>query len=131
MKSLLIALSSTFLLGGVAFAEKGDQPTAEQTLLEGLKLIRDGKVDEWISKFCSPDKLCVNDNSKKSLKTYNAPAMGRRAKHCVKEDGTIKISRTDEISPDEFKFFVDCEKTAMAVPFRLGKFNGKWYFNSL
>ena len=131
MKTLLLALSSTFLLGGVALAEKGDPTnTAEGVLLEGLKLINDNKWDDWISRHCSPDKLCFNPDSKKSLKTYNLPAMQRRAKHCLK-DGKITVTRTDEISADEVKLFVQCEEQAMPVPFRMGKFEGKWYFNSL
>ena len=132
MKTLLLALSSTFFLGGTALADKGDPTnTAESVLLEGLKLIRDNKWEDWMAKHCSPDKLCFSTDSKKSLKTYNLPAMQRRSKHCVKGDGTIKISRTDELSADEVKIFVECEETAMPVPFRLGKFEGKWYFNSL
>ena len=133
MKTLLIALSSTFILGGVAFAEKADPPapSATTTLVEGLKLIRDNKFDDWIAKHCSPTKLCLNDNSKRSLKTYNLPAMQRRSKHCLKAGDTVTITRTDEISADEVKVFVQCEETAMPVPFRLGKENGRWYFLGL
>ena len=130
MKTLLLALSSTFLLGGTALAE-APPVSAESTLHEGLKLIRDNKWDDWLGKLCSPSKLCLNDNSKKSLKTYNLPATQRRAKNCVKGDGTIKITRTDEISSEEKKLFVECETTAMPVPFRLGLEGGKWYFRSL
>jgi len=135
MKTVLLALASTFLIGGVASAEKGgDTPavsTPESVLLEGLKLIRDNKWDEWMGKHCSKAKLCLNENSKKSLKTYNLPAIQRRSKNCVKADGTIKVTRTDEISDTEKKIFVQCEETAMPVPFRLGLENGKWNFLSL
>ena len=50
MKSLLIALSSSFLLsvpGASALAKDGDPVAPPETvLLEGLKLIRDNKWDE-------------------------------------------------------------------------------------
>jgi len=132
MKTLLLALSSTFLLGGSALA-KEETPTVnpETTLLEGLKLIRDNKWDDWLGKLCSPSALCLSDNSKKSLKTYNLPATQRRAKNCVKADGTIKVTRTDDLSPQSKKIFVQCEETAMPVPFTLGLEGGKWYFQSL
>lgn len=135
MKSLLIALSSSFLLsvpGASALAKDGDPVAPPETvLLEGLKLIRDNKWDEWMSKHCSTEKLCLNENSKKSLRTYNLPATSRRAKNCVKADGTIKIDHIDEIDATEKKFFVQCEETAMPVPFRLGLEKGRWVFRSI
>ena len=75
-------------------------------------------------------KLCITDQSKSSLRRYNLPAAQRRAKSCLKDD-KIQVTRTDEISADEVKLFVQCEETAMPVPLRLGKENGRWYFFSL
>ncbi len=133
MKTLMVALSSTFLLGGVALAEgpAKDIGTPESTLLEGLKLIRDNKWDDWMSKYCSKDKLCLNDNSRRSLKTYNLPAMQRRSGKCIKADGKLVVKRTEEIAPDQKKIFIQCEDTAMPVPFYIGLENGKWQFLGL
>ena len=36
-----------------------------------------------------------------------------------------------QVGTDDFKVFVQCEETAMPVPFRLGKENGKWLFRSI
>ncbi|MBL8787197.1 MAG: hypothetical protein JNJ59_19995 [Deltaproteobacteria bacterium] len=136
MKTLLVALSLTFLTAGVASAEpalKGPQIEAgvQQALVDGLKLVRDNKWDEWLKSYCSPSKLCLNDNSKKSLKTYNLPATQRRTKACLKAGDTVQVTRVDEVGTDDFKVFVQCEETAMPVPFRLGKENGKWLFRSI
>lgn len=130
MKSLILALSSAFLFGGVANAEAPAAPAeAKAALLEGLKLVRDNKWDDWF-KLCSPTKLCHNANSKSSLKTYNLPALQRRMGECIINDD-ITITRVDEVGQDDLKLFVDCGAKQMPKPFRLGKENGKWLFRSI
>jgi len=131
MKYLIFALTTTFLLGGVASAENPNGAIAKSRLIEGLKLIRDNKFDEWATRYCSTEKLCFDDSSKKSLRIYNFPAMQRRMKNCIKSDGTITVPRYDEISKTEFKFFVQCEEYTGPVPFRLGMEDGIWKFLSL
>lgn len=132
MKTLLLALTSTFFLGGVALADKGsDQSEAVNALRDGLTLIRDNKFDKWLDEHCSTEKLCFNNNSRRSLKRFNLPAIHKRSKSCVKPDGSIKVTRTDKISDTEVKLFVQCEETASPYPFRLGLDNGKWKFYSL
>jgi len=135
MKSLLIALSLS-LFAPVALA-KGPTPqtaTHEKTLVEGLKLIRDNKWDDWMQRHCSTNKLCLNDNSKKSLKTYNLPALQRRINRgCLKSGDTIKVVRTDgnPASDTVLKIFIECETTAMPVPFHLVKEGDKWTFSKI
>ena len=134
MKKLLAAASLAFLLPLPAHAEAPPQDAkaaATAALTEGMKLIRDNQWDAWIKNSCSPSKLCFNDNSKKSLKTYNLPAVQRRSKACLKAGDKVVVTRTDETGPDELKLFIQCEETAMPVPFRLGKEGGKWLFRSL
>lgn len=136
MKSLLIALTLSLAAPAALAKEIKNPPTAshELTLVDGLKLIRDNKWDDWMNKHCSTNKLCLNANSKKSLKTYNLPAMQRRIQRgCLKSGDTIKVIRTEgNPSSDEvLKVFIECETTAMPVPFHLVKENGKWLFSKL
>ncbi len=137
MKSLLAAIALTFL-GGTALAENTvvkhpAEGTAHATIIAGLKEIRDNKWDDWFKNRCSKQKLCFNENSRKSLKTYNLPAMQRRSKNCLKEGDSIIVTRVQgDIDKDtEVKIFIQCEDTAMPVPFNLIKEEGKWFFKSI
>ncbi|HRE91881.1 MAG TPA: hypothetical protein PK095_22365 [Myxococcota bacterium] len=143
MKSILAALSISLFIPSVASAkdplprpgapEKASQ-AFESTLISGLKLIRDNKWDDWMNTHCSSSKLCLNANSKKSLKTYNLPAMQRRIQRgCLKSGDTIKVIRT-EGNPNAdttIKVFIECETTAMPVPFHLIKEGDKWLFSKI
>lgn len=135
MKSILVALSLSFFLPSLASAkEPTPVPTFEKTLVDGLKLIRDNKWDDWMKNLCSTDKLCLNDNSKKSLKTYNLPAMQRRIQRgCLKSGDTLKVIRTEgnPASDTTIKVFIECETTAMPVPFHLIKEGDKWMFSKI
>jgi hypothetical protein len=137
MRSLLTAFALT-LFGGTAAAENTTiknppADSAHATIISGLKEIRDNKWDDWFKNRCSKQKLCFNENSKKSLKTYNLPAMQRRSKNCLKEGDSIIVTRTqgDLTKDSEVKIFIQCEDTAMPVPFNLIKEDGKWLFKSI
>jgi hypothetical protein len=102
--------------------------------VSGFKLIRDNKWDDWMKTHCSSSKLCLNDNSKKSLKTYNLPAMQRRINRgCLKSGDSIKVIRTEgnPASDATIKVFIECETTAMPVPFHLIKEGDKWLFSKI
>ena len=137
MRSLLTAFALT-LFGGTAAAENTTiknppADSAHATIISGLKEIRDNKWDDWFKNRSSKQKLCFNENSKKSLKTYNLPAMQRRSKNCLKEGDSIIVTRTqgDLTKDSEVKIFIQCEDTAMPVPFNLIKEDGKWLFKSI
>ncbi len=137
MRSLLTAIALTFI-GGTALAENTTiknppADSAHATIISGLKEIRDNKWDDWFKNRCSKQKLCFNENSKKSIKTYNLPAMQRRSKNCLKEGDSIIVTRTDgdPTKDSELKVFIQCEDTAMPVPFNLVKEDGKWFFKTI
>jgi len=135
MKRLFAALPLAFMLvPSAAMAETFKTPavdTPHGTIVAGLKLLRDGKFDDWIGKYCSKDKKCFNDQANGNLKRYNLPAMQRRAKNCVKDGDSIEVTRTDKISETELKIFVQCETTAMPIPFWLIKESDGWKFSNI
>lgn len=134
MKRLMLALPLAFLFPGAAMAETFKKPAVDSphgVIIEGLKLIKDGKFDNWIEKHCSKDKKCFNPQTNAALKRYNLPAMQRRAGKCVKNEDTIEVTRTDKISETELKIFVQCEPTAMPVPFWLIKEGNAWHFSNI
>ena len=70
MKRLLFALPLLFVFSGSSMAETYKKPgldTPHGTIVEGLKLLRDGKFDNWIEKHCSKDKKCFNAQANSAL----------------------------------------------------------------
>ena len=136
MKHTFLAVTLGFVLaGGSASAELVKNPAAgsiNAALLDGLKLIKAGKFDDWVSKFCSKEKACFNGNSISSYKRYNLPAKMRRAPACLRDNDTaIDIKYTEDINENEKKVFVNCEATAMPLPFYLIKEGNDWHFSQI
>jgi hypothetical protein len=136
MRAFLVATPLALsLFAAPALAEVVREPgaaTPEGALVGGLSLLRDGKFDDWIKGFCSKAKLCLNENSLTSLKRYNLPAKQRRAAACLREGGAaVEVNRVDDLSPTEKKLFINCEPTAMPVPFFLVKEGDRWLFSNI
>lgn len=142
MKSLLLALSMSLAVPTVAFARDfstveakdtaGLPAEVKSTLVSGLKLIREGKFDSFMNTLCSKESLCINANSRSSLTRYNLPAMQRRAERgCLKAGDQIEVTRHEDAGNGEKKVFLQCESTAMPVPFYLKEEGGKWVFTRI
>jgi len=135
MKKLLIAPLLLAFAGSPALADSAKalaKAAYEEALVETLNLLKDNKYDDWIKKFCSTDKLCLNENSVRSLKRFNLPARARRAAACLRDGGkAVDVNRVDHVSDDQKKVFLNCEETAMPVPFQLVKEKGKWMFSAI
>lgn len=134
LRSLTIALA--LLLTTTALADRVKAPkagTAHHALLDGLSLLKDGKFDAWIDRYCHPDKLCFSAGSKKSLLRYNLPAIKRLAPQCIKDGDSLEITRTDgDPAKDEaVKIFVLCNPKGMPRPFRLRKKGARWMFERI
>ncbi|MBP7585628.1 MAG: hypothetical protein KBA61_16410 [Spirochaetes bacterium] len=110
-----------------------DQASPHYALIEGLKLIKNGQFDKWVSTWCSKTELCYNNNSVQSLKRYNLPVQQRRAGQCLKGNGaSIQVTRTDgnPAKDSQVKIFILCEPKGMPRPYTLIKDNG-WKFKSI
>ncbi len=129
----IAALLAVFLLAAPAGAEPTvpADGTAERALLDGLKLIRDGKFDAWISQFCSTNDLCYTDHSIKSLKKYNLPTIQRLADQCIKGTGdALDVTRT-VVKDKDTKVFIQCGPQAQPRPFTMVKEPKGWRFKVL
>lgn len=134
MKRSILALTFGLVaaLGGTANAELSKNPapgTMESTLLEGLKLIRDGKFDDWVSKYCGKRTLCWNNAKIAEYKRYNLPASKRIVGACLREDGhAIDIDRVEPQDDGSKKVFIKCRPDASPRPYYLEKEGEKWVF---
>lgn len=136
MKHSFLALTLGLVLAsGSASADLIKNPAAgtiEAALLDGLKLIKYGKFDDWVSKSCSKEKACTTSNSILSYKRYNLPAKQRRAPACLRENETaLDIKNIEDQGDGSKKVFVNCEATATAIPFYLIKEGDNWRFSAI
>jgi|GEM_PF-2035860 len=135
MKLLIIAPVVLMFAHGAAFADTpkvSADAEVKAALIETLNLLKENKFDDWLKKYCAKDTLCLNDNSTRDLKRYNLPAKARRAAACLRGDGKdVDVQRVDNISATDKKVFLNCEETAMPVPFHLHKVGEKWMFSSI
>ncbi len=108
--------------------------TVHHALIEGLKLIEAGDFEGWMAKWCSAEKLCFNDNSRKALTKYNLPARKRTAAACLKGDrDAVLVTRIngDPARDDAIKLYIQCREDTMPRPFSLQKEEGGWRFTKI
>jgi hypothetical protein len=114
---------------GLASPETG---TPEWAIRESLRLLRDGKPDEWIANFCDPTK-CTGDNTEE-LKTYDLHRATVNAPKCLHgdEEGILVTRMDGDPQVDAtLKIFIQCEDSRMPVPATMKKrADGRWLFTS-
>jgi len=117
-------------------AEKGPiapkAGTPEATLRDGLRLIADGKFDQWVARYCHKQKLCPTPQATKSLKRYNLVAAQRLVSHCLKGDKKDQLEITRRVEEGEdLKLFLACHAKGMPRPFTLRKDGDAWKFRRI
>ncbi|MFT7623112.1 MAG: hypothetical protein ACI9WU_002289 [Myxococcota bacterium] len=138
LRTLTISAGLVLILAlPAAAADTVDNPrpgTVHHALVEGLILVRDQKFQPFLDKYCHPDDLCFNANSRKSLLKYNLPALSRIGGKCLKGEGrTLKVTRTDgdPAKDDQIKLFVVCDPRGMPRPFTLKKKGSAWMWKKI
>lgn len=136
MKSAILVLALGFVLASnSASAELVRTPATgsmEAALLDGLKLIKNGKFDDWVSKYCSKEKICVTPDAISGLKRLNLSMIQRRAPACLRENETaIDINRVLDGGDGAKTVFLNCEVTATPIPFHLVKEGDTWRFSKI
>lgn len=104
----------------------------EAALLDGLRLIADGKFDQWIERYCHTEKLCRSPQATKSIKRYNLTAANRLVPFCLKGEKRDKLKITKQAAKgDELKLFLGCHGGAMPRPFTMVREAGAWKFRRI
>ena len=130
---VLIAFLGVVLASGAVRSEPvvPAADTVERALLDGLKLIRDGKFDAWVSQWCSTKELCFTEKSVDSLKKYNLPTIQRLAARCIRGAGDALVVTRTVVNESGTKLFVECDPEAQPRPFTLVKEGKGWRFKAL
>jgi hypothetical protein len=106
--------------------------TPEHVILEGLKLIADGKFNRWVKRYCHRGKLCLTSQAIKSLKEFNLKAARKLVPHCLRGDARdkLRITRREE-KGRELKLFLACRADGMPRPFTLEREGEVWKFRRI
>jgi hypothetical protein len=130
------------VMGGVllvsaaaAFAEDVNDPkpgTYQHAVYEGLVQLKDGKFEDWLSRYCDKDELCPTPTAIASLKRYNLPAVQRIAPKCIRGTG-LKVTSVQGADTEKgpLKVFIECDPAGMPRPFHLKKVGANWMFTKI
>jgi len=96
------------------------QAKAEAAVIESIQLLREQKFDNWISKYCDPQR-CHDAQSKDEWKAYQLKQAGAHAKSCLGEGDTLDVARwVGDLKEGKYgKVFVKCEGRQLPVPVEL------------
>lgn len=134
--SLLAALFVPLLAFAADILSKPAAGSPEEAVLESLKLMRDGKADEWMSKWCQPGH-CDTEGQKEDLRAHMLKQAMMSSKNCLYKDAAgldgIKIKRVsgDPAKDTAIKLYVECTHTQYPPPAALIKVDGAWKVTSI
>lgn len=107
--------------------------TPEESIRESLKLIRDGKLDEWISTWCAPEKCTNTPTAIDELKQFGLARAQKGAPLCLKgSDDSIDVTRVkgDPGKDTSVTVWIKCEESRLPVPATVKKVDNKWLVTS-
>jgi len=116
----------------VAMAAPPAAGSPEEAIRESLILLRAGKQDEWISRWCDADTLCTTMGVP-DLKRFALTRAESGVKHCLHApDDSIKVTRTegDAAKDTVVKIWIKCEESRMPVPSTQKKVGERWVITS-
>lgn len=108
----------------------------EEAVLETLKLMRDGKADEWMAKWCQPGH-CDSEGQKEDLRAHMLKQAMLSSKNCLYKDAAgadgIKVKRVagNPATDSAIKLYVECTHTQYPPPAALVKVDGAWKVSSI
>jgi len=104
------------------------------TLLEGLKLLAVGDIDQWISSYCDGIRLCSNAPEINNIRNHRAKMQERIAVSCLKSGG--EALHIDHVigNPEidiAVKIYLVCDPEGPPRFYSLRRTVDYWFFISL
>ena len=103
-------------------------------LLEGLKLLAVGNVEDWINGYCDGIRLCNNSDHINMIRQYRAKIQEKIAPSCIRNGGeALEIDHVignPEIDT-AVKIYLVCDPKGPPRFYSLRRTAGYWFFISL
>jgi len=111
-----------------------DKGTVYYALLEGLKLLAVGDIEQWINSYCDGIRLCSNAPDLNNIREYRAAIQEKIASSCLKNGG--ESLHVDYVVGDPevdlaVKIFLICEPNGPPRFYSLRRTVDYWFFISL
>jgi len=119
--------------GSAALAAEPDVSTPEAVIRGSLQLLRDGKVDDWVSAYCAKSSLCQGNDQIADLKQYGLARATKNAKLCLhgeKDELTVTRTKGDPAKDATVTVWVKCEESRLPVPATLTRAGAGWQVSS-
>lgn len=116
---------------GLIVPKKG---TVYYSLIEGLKLLAVGDIEEWINRSCDGIRLCSNSAEINHIRNYSAKVQKKIASSCLKNGG--KSLHVDHVvgNPEidmAVKIYLICDEKGPPRFYSLRRTMDFWFFISL
>ena len=139
LKQIVLILYVWFLSTSTCFAVAEGLITPKtgtvyHALLEGLVMLADGKVEEWIGTYCDGIRLCKNVYEINNIRQYRAKLQEKIAPTCLRKgDTALEIDRV--VGNPEIdiavKIYLVCDPKGPPRFYSLRKTADFWFFISL
>lgn len=135
---IFILLVGLFIHPTLANAEQGlikpKQGSVYYALLQGLKLLAVGDIEEWINRYCDGIRLCNNSSELNNIRQYRAELQKKIAPGCLKDGG--KALHIDHVigNPEidiAVKVYLICDENGPPRFYSLRRTVDYWFFVSL
>jgi hypothetical protein len=116
---------------GLMVPKKG---TVYYALLEGLKLLAVGDIEQWINSSCDGIRLCSNAAEINDIRNYRAKLQEKIATSCLKKGGEAldidHVVGNPEIDI-AVKIYLNCDESGPPRFYSLRRTMDFWFFISL
>lgn len=111
----------SFALLSTAHADEALDKAAEAAIVETIQMTTAGQKDEWIAKYCDPEKRCRDLAAKNDMKAYQLKSAQNYSKACLIDGNSIQVKQKkgELTDPDGALWYMKCEGRALGVPIRL------------
>ena len=108
--------------------------TVYEALLQGLKLLAVGDIEQWISGSCDGIRLCSNTAEVNHIRNHRAKLQGKIATSCLKKGGTALDIHHVVGNPEidiAVKIYLVCNESDPPRFYSLRRTMDMWFFISL
>jgi hypothetical protein len=108
--------------------------TVYYALLDGLKLLAVGDIEQWISSYCDGMRLCSNTAEISNIRNYRAELQEKIATSCLKKGGEAIHVEHVVGNPEidiAVKIYLICDEKGPPRFYSLRRTVDYWFFISL
>ena len=104
-------------------AEKASASTPDEkytaAIVETIKMTTAGQLDQWMDKYCDPER-CKHEQTRDKMKRYSLASAQKWSGACLHEGDTIKVQQTrgQVTDPDGAMWYLTCEGRQIGVGVR-------------